>query len=116
MPLDVVGEGGQDGEHAQTLDGHLLPHVVLGGGGPGQEGAHVLGQLAQGSGGAVVVLDDLIVEGGAHADGATRVVGVEVLPVSKLDARRGIAVAVEEMVDIVLIAVPGKTDMRVMML
>ena len=27
------------------LDGNLLPHVVLGTGGPGQEGAHVLRNL-----------------------------------------------------------------------
>lgn len=108
MPLDVVAEGGQDGQHAETLDRHLLPHVVLGGGGPGEEGAHVLGKLAQGGGGPVVILNDLVVEGGAHADGAAWVVGVEVLAVPKLDARWRIAVAVEEMVDVVLIAVPGK--------
>ena len=35
VPLDVVAEDGQNGQHAQTLDGHLLPHVVLRGGGPG---------------------------------------------------------------------------------
>ena len=112
MPLDVVGEASQDGEHTQTLDGHLLPHVVLGGGGPGQEGAHILSQLAQGSGGAVVVLDDLIIERGGHADGAAWVVGVEVLPVSKIDARWGIAVAVEEMVDVVLISMPRKQEIK----
>ena len=54
MPLDVVGEHGEDGEHAQALDGHLLPHVVLGGGCPGEEGAHVLGQLALAKGKTVI--------------------------------------------------------------
>ena len=62
MSLDVVRNSHQDGEHAQALDGHLLPHVVLGAGGPGEEGANVLGQLGEGGGGPVVVLDDLIVE------------------------------------------------------
>ena len=62
MPLDVVAEPGQDGEHAQALDGHLLPHVVLGAGGPGEEGADVLGELGESGGSPVIVLNDLVVE------------------------------------------------------
>ena len=62
MSLDVVRNSHQKSQHAQTLDGHLLPHVVLGAGGPGQEGAHVLGQLGLGGGGPVIVLNDLVVE------------------------------------------------------
>ena len=82
VPLDIVAEHRQDSEDAQTLDGHLLPHVVLGGGRPGQEGAHVLGQLGLGGGGAVLVLDNLVVERRIHTDGSTRVVRVENLPFS----------------------------------
>ena len=108
MPLDVIGEHGEDGQHAQAFDGHLLPHVVLGGGCPGEEGAHVLGQLAQGGRGAVVILDDLVVEGRTHANSAARVVGVEVLTIPELDARGGVAVAVEKVVDVVLITMSGK--------
>ena len=44
-----------------------------------QEGADILSKLALGSWSAVVVLDDLVVERCAHADSATREVGVEVL-------------------------------------
>ena len=108
VALDVVGEHGEDGEHAQALDGHLLPHVVLGARGPGQEGAHVLAQLGEGGGGAVIVLDDLVVEGRTHANSAARVVGVEVLTIPELDARGGVAVAVEKVVDVVLITMSGK--------
>jgi len=46
----MTEEDGEDGEG--DLDGHLLPHVVLGAGRPHQEGAHVLGQLALGRAGA----------------------------------------------------------------
>ena len=106
MALDVVGEHGEDGEHAQALDGHLLPHVVLGARGPGQEGAHVLAQLGEGGGGAVIVLDDLVVEGRRHADGSTREVGVEVLSLPQLDAGRWVAVAIQQVVDVVLVTVP----------
>ena len=54
VPLQVVAGDHQEGEHGQSLDRHLLPHVVLGGGGPGQEGAHVLGQLALAKGKTVI--------------------------------------------------------------
>ena len=67
MSLDVVRNSHQDGEHAQALDGHLLPHVVLGAGRPSQEGADVLGELREGSGGPVIVLDNLVIEGSGLA-------------------------------------------------
>ena len=44
-----------------------------------QESADILSKLALGGGGSIVVLNDLIVERCAHADSATREVGVEVL-------------------------------------
>ena len=79
MPLQVVAAAHQEGEHHQSLDRHLLPHVMFRAGGPHQEGANILSKLALGGGGAVVVLDDLVVERCAHADSTTREVGVEVL-------------------------------------
>ena len=106
MSLDVVRNSHQNPQHAQTLDGHLLPHVVLGARGPGQEGAHVLAQLGEGGGGAVIVLDDLVVEGRRHADGSTGEVRVEVLSLPQLDAGRWVAVAVQQVVDVVLVTVP----------
>ena len=113
MPLDVVAEPGQDGEHAQALDGHLLPHVVLGAGGPGQEGAHVLGQLGLGGGGPVIVLDNLVVERSGHTDSSTRVVRVEVLAFPQLDTCGRIAVAVEKMVDVVLVSVSKEYNIKI---
>ena len=62
MSLDVVGNSHQNPQHAQTLDGHLLPHVVLGTGRPGQEGADVLGELREGGGCPIVVLNNLVIE------------------------------------------------------
>ena len=62
VSLDVVRNSHQNPQHAQTLDCHLLPHVVLGTGRPGQEGADVLGELGEGGGGPIVVLNDLVVE------------------------------------------------------
>ena len=44
-----------------------------------QESADILSKLALSGRGAVVVLDDLVVERCAHADSATGEVGVEVL-------------------------------------
>ena len=44
-----------------------------------QESADILSKLALSGRGAVVVLDDLVVERCAHADSTTREVGVEVL-------------------------------------
>ena len=64
MSLDVVGNSHQNPQHAQTLDGHLLPHVVLGTGRPGQEGADVLGELREGGGRPIVVLNNLVIERG----------------------------------------------------
>ena len=62
MSLDVVRNSHQNPQHAQTLDCHLLPHVVLGTSRPGQEGADVLGELGGGGGGPIVVLNDLVIE------------------------------------------------------
>ena len=52
MKVRMEGGEGNEGE-GRHLDGHLLPHVVLGGGGPHQERAHVLRQLALGDTGFV---------------------------------------------------------------
>ena len=62
MSLDVVCNPHQNPQHAQTLDCHLLPHVVLGTGRPGQKGADVLGELRESGRGPIVVLDDLVIE------------------------------------------------------
>ena len=110
VPLDIVAEHRQDSEDAQTLDGHLLPHVVLGAGGPGQEGAHVLGQLGLRGGRAVLVLDNLVVERRIHADSSAGVVRVEALAVLQLYSRRGVTVPIQKMVDIVLVTVPVNID------
>ena len=122
MSLDVVRNSHQKSQHAQTLDGHLLPHVVLGAGGPGEEGADVLGELREGGGGTIVILNNLIVERSGldreilvkiksiaryyHADSSAREVRVEVLSLPQFDACRWVAVAVEKMVDVILITVP----------
>ena len=45
-----------------------------------------------------------------HADGSAREVRVKVLSLPQLDARRWVAVAVEKMVDVVLIAVPEQKN------
>ena len=52
----------------------------------------------------------LAVERGLHGDGATQHVRVEVLSVHELDARGGVAVAVQQMVNVVLVAVSRQDD------
>ena len=70
-----------------------------------QESADILSKLALSGGGAVVVLNDLVVERCAHADSATREVGVEVLSLSEVDTCRGVTVPIQQVVDVVLVAV-----------
>ena len=45
-----------------------------------------------------------------HGDGTSQHVRVEVLAVHELDARRGVAVAVQQMVHVVLVAVSRQDD------
>ena len=52
----------------------------------------------------------LAVERGLHGDGATQHVRVEVLAVHELDACGGVAVAVQQMVDVVLVAMSRQDD------
>lgn len=65
--------------------------------------------LGLGSRSSIFVFHNLIIDGRGHADGATREVWVEVLSLAKLDARRRVAVAVQQVVDVVLSTVPGIT-------
>ena len=52
----------------------------------------------------------LAVERCLHGDGAAQHVRVEVLSVHELDARGGVAVAVQQMVNVVLVAVSRQDD------
>ena len=52
----------------------------------------------------------LVVERRCHTDGPTGEVGVEVLPLADGDARGGVAVSVEEVVDVVLSSVTAQDD------
>ena len=52
----------------------------------------------------------LIVDGRLHGDGASQHVWVEVLAVHELDACRGVAVAVQQVVHVVLVAVSRQDD------
>jgi len=108
VSLDVVAEASNDADDGKSLDGHLLPHVMFRTGSPGQEGANILSQLRLSSRGAVIILDDLIVDGSTHADGSSREVWVEVLSLPQLYTSWWVTVAIEEMVDIVLSTVSGK--------
>ena len=61
VPLDVVNKDSEEAKHGQGLHPHLLPHVMLWGGGPHQEGGDILGHLGHGGGGTILVLNDVIV-------------------------------------------------------
>ena len=52
----------------------------------------------------------LVVNGCLHGDGPTNHVWVEVLTIHELDAARGVAVAVQQVVDVVLVAVSPQDD------
>merc|ERR1719167_818177 len=110
MSLQVVAGPHQEAKHHQSLDRHLLPHVVLRAGGPHQVGAHVLGQLALCGWSAIVILDDLVVEWGSHANRTTWEVGVEVLALLHVDSGGSVAVAVQQVVDVVLATMSAKSD------
>ncbi len=62
--------------------------------------------LGLGGGCAIGILHDLVVDGGCHAYRPAREVGVEVLALSQLNAGGRIAVAVQQVVDVVLATVP----------
>ncbi len=64
--------------------------------------------LGLGGGCAIGILHYLIVDGGRHADGSAREVGVEVLALAQLDAGGRVAVAVQQVVDVVLTTVPAQ--------
>ena len=55
-------------------------------------------------------LDNLVVDGRCHADGATREVGVEVLAIHELHARWRVTVGRQQVVDVVLAAVAGQSN------
>jgi hypothetical protein len=62
--------------------------------------------LGLGGGCAIGILHNFVVDGGRHAYRSAREIGVEVLALSQLDARGRVAVAVQQVVDIVLATVP----------
>lgn len=90
--FDIVTRGDKEGEDADSFDQHFLPVVVLGLGGPFQERGHVLGYLAGSGWGAILILNDLIVQRLRHGNGAAGEVRVVVLTFSKNDTSRGVAV------------------------
>merc|ERR1719367_1136438 len=110
VSLQVIAGPHQEAKHHQSLDRHLLPHVMLRAGGPHQVGAHVLGQLALCGWGTIVILDDLVVEWGSHANRTTWEVGVEVLALLHVDSGGSVAVAVQQVVDVVLATMSAKSD------
>jgi len=74
---------------------------------PPEEGADILGALAGSGRRTIFILQDLVVEGLGHADGATREVGVVVQALPHGDACRGVTVARQQGKNVVLSAVPG---------
>ena len=67
---------------------------------------HPSAHLWLSGGGAVAELHNLVVDGGRHADSPARIVGIEVLTLTQLYARRGVTVAVQQVVDVILTPVP----------
>ena len=78
--MSVVVEGGHggQGQQRQDLQREFLALVVPGLGGEAEEAGDVLGALGLGGGGAVVVLNDPVVEWGGHRNSAPPEIGVEV--------------------------------------
>ena len=56
------------------------------------------------------LLNDLVVDGWCHSDGASGEVGVEVLSVHQLDTGWRVAVRRQQVVNVVLAIVPGQSD------
>lgn len=122
-PLEALGvqaEGEEGGEQDDGLDADLLALVVLGLGGPVEEGDNVLGHLGRRRGSAwltsvseaegaskqevrtVIVLDKAVKQHTGHTDGTTREEGVVVHPLTDLDTGRGVDVAREQRENVVL--------------
>ena len=105
--LVVSGHEGGEGEDDHVLGGLLLSGVGLGLGGPVEELDDVLGLLGDGGGGTVLVLDSTVVERRGHGDGAAGEVRVVVEAGHHGLAGRGVAVAGEEVEEVVLPGVAG---------
>ena len=102
VALQVNREAGQDGEQGQGLHTHLLALVHLGLGSPAEEDGHILGHLRSGGRGAVLVLDNSIVQNTGHTNGTAGEVRVEVQTLTDLNTSWGILVTGQQGEDVVL--------------
>ena len=118
--LDVQGDGCEGREQDDGLQARLLALVVLGLGGPVEEGDNVLGHLGRRRGSAwltsvseaegaakqegrtIIVLDEAVEQHTGHTDGTTREEGVVVHPLTDLDTGRGVDVPREQRENVVL--------------
>ena len=103
VPLEVDGKTGQEGENGQGLHTHLLTLVHLRLSSPAEEDGDILGHLGGGGGGAVLVLDQAIVQDTGHTNGSTGEVRVEVKTLTDLNTSWGILVTGQEGEDVVLL-------------
>jgi hypothetical protein len=107
-PLEALPPDRETQEHkgdGHGLETHLFSLVKLGVRGPGEELGDVFGELGGVVGGSVLVLDDLVVDGTGHGDGAAREVRVVVQALTDVDARGRVVVASQEGENVILFIV-----------
>lgn len=96
MPLHGVDQGQKQAHHQQHLKPHAFAMVVFWFSCPAQEGTHILGYLGHGSWGAIIKLQDLIVDWRGHANGLARKIRVEVEAFSQRHPSGRLTVAGEQ--------------------
>lgn len=111
VSLNPHADSPQGGGNNQDLHTHLLAVVHLGLSSPVEEFDNVLGHLRGRGGGAVLVLDEAVVEDTGHTNTGTGEVGVEVHAGGHLGASgRLLRVTGEQAEDVVAATVTGLDD------
>lgn len=113
VPLHPDTNGEQNAANGHDLPAHTLALVHLGLGAPVEELNNILGHLGGGGGGAVLVLNETVVENAGHGDTGTGEVRVEVQTRGDNGARRRLLrVTSEKREDVVAATVTGLGDER----
>eukprot|EP01136_Pigoraptor_vietnamica_P009267 Opistho-1_new@45585 len=110
VPLDVHRHGKGSRQQDHCLHAHALAVVVLGLRGPREERHNILRHLARRRGGAVRIINHVVIQRAGHADRSAGEVRVVVQPLAKRHAARRLSVPRHQGQNVVPAAVPRLDD------